>query len=36
MIILRNIMELIKKEFADIYGGRKKVRLNKKEKVLIK
>jgi len=29
-------MELIKEEFADIYGGRKKVRLNKKEKVLIK
>jgi hypothetical protein len=26
----------IKEEFADIYGGRKKVRLNKKEKVLIK
>ena len=29
-------MELIKEKFADIYGGRKKVRLNKKEKVLIK
>jgi hypothetical protein len=26
----------IKEEFTDIYGGRKKVRLNKKEKVLIK
>jgi hypothetical protein len=36
MIISRNIMELIKKEFADIYGGRKKVRLNKKEKELLK
>ena len=32
----KSLYDYIKKEFTDIYGGRKKVRLNKKEKELTK